>query len=56
MKQDCIDDLKVYLGIAPYTHHTNVGSGYYYNWLIARYGKEMVEECLGELNNGENTT
>lgn len=45
----CIEELKVYLGQSPYQNHQNVGSGYYYNWLLIKYGKKLINSCMEKL-------
>lgn len=46
----CLDDLKVYYGLDPYTDHVSVGSGHYYNWLKIKYGNDIIKECEEILN------
>lgn len=47
----CLDYVRVYLGLPPYEGHHSSGSGYYYQYLILKFGHELVEECKQELEN-----
>jgi len=48
-KSKCLDDMKAYLGLPPYVGHRTNGSGVYYQWLLRKYSKELVQECEKEL-------
>lgn len=51
-KQECIDNLKAYLGMKPYENHISRGSGMFLDWLNKKYGSTLVDECLTELKKG----
>lgn len=48
-KQECLDDMKAYLGIVPHIGHISNHSGFFYNWLKLKYGEELIKECEEEL-------
>ena len=48
-KNNCIEDLKVYYGIEPYFDHVSHQSGFYYQWLKIKYGKQLIKKCEEEL-------
>lgn len=50
-KRNCKDNLKAFYGLPPYVGHPSNGSGYFYVWLMRKYGKELIEECEKELKN-----
>ena len=49
-KLDCLDDLRVYYGLDPYTKHMSAGSGVFYMWIKKKYKQELIDECEEILN------
>lgn len=50
----CTEDVKKFLGIAPYNTYTNICAGdpYFYKDLLRKYGDAEVTKTIRSLTNG----
>jgi hypothetical protein len=54
LEYKCKDELKAYLGLPPYEEHISKDSGVFYQLLLYKYGRKMVEKCEKELKDDTN--